>query len=274
MMQKTLLAAMAIFLFLPNLFNKDIQTPPSYNKKEKFNSQLAYISSIPQLEKYIDSIAANKNISINSFEYTELIESVVKDRFYHGFSHFSLSENWIAAVCGKWIQDGLGCKVQPGDIMQHSYAACSQQSIVIMALLRHKNIPYRKVAFPHHYAVESFVNNNWYFIDADMEPVIAKEERQLSHWNHQNDQLKKYYDTNHFSDLDYKFGSGVIAVNGPINEIPASHVKIFHAVTFVLSKILWCFPFLLIFFKTKFSFRPSFALSIKRRNAVPASLAV
>jgi hypothetical protein len=274
MMQKTLLAAMAILLFLPNLFNKDIQTQLSYDKKEKFNSQLGYISSIKLLEQYIDSIAVKKNISTHSFEYAELMESVVKDRFYHGFSHFSLSENWIAAVCGKWFEEGLSCKVKADDIIQHSYAACSQQSIVIMALLRNKNIAYRKVGFPHHYALESFINNNWYFIDANMEPVIATEQRLLSNWNHQNDKLKKYYHTDRFNNLNYVFGSGITAATGPVNEIPATHVRIFHAVTFVLSKILWCFPFLLIFFKTNFSFTPSFSLRIKRRNTAPASLAM
>lgn len=273
-MQKTFLATMAILLLLPNLFNKDIQTQLIYDKKEKFNSQLAYISSISQLEQHIDSIALKKNISTNSFEYTELMESVVADRFYHGFSHFSLSENWIAAVCGKWFEEGLACKVEPEQIMQHSYAACSQQSIVMMALLRNKNISYRKVGFPHHYALETFINKNWYFMDANMEPAIAKEQRMASNWNHQNDQLKKYYDTNRFNDLDYQFGSGIIATNGPVNEVPALNARIFHAVTSILSKILWCFPLLLIFFKTKFSFGPAFMLNIKRRNTAPVSLAV
>ena len=190
-MQKTLLTALAILLFLPNLFNTDIHTLLSYDKKEKFNSQLAYLNSIEKLERHTDSLALKRNIPVNSFEYTALLESVVKDRFYHGFSHFSLGENWIAAVCGKWVEEGLACKVQPEAIMQHSNAACSQQSIVMMEILRNKNIAYRNVGFPHHYALEVLINNNWNFIDADMEPTITKEQRMMSSWNHQNDKLKK-----------------------------------------------------------------------------------
>ena len=115
--------------------------------------------------------------------------------------------------------------------MQHSNAACSQQSIVIMSILRKKNISYRNVGFPHHYALEVFSNNNWYFIDPDMEPAITKEQRMLSSWKHQNDYLKNYYDTNRFNDLDYKFGTGLTATTGPINEVPASNARIFQGAT-------------------------------------------
>jgi hypothetical protein len=274
LMQKTFLAVLVILLFLPNLFNKDIHSIPVYDKKEKFNQQLAYINSISKLEAYTDSIALKKNTPANSFEYAILLESVVKDRFYHGFSHFSLSENWIAAVSGRWLEEGLACKVQPEEIMHHNNAACSQQSIVMMAILRNKNISYRNVGFPHHYALEVLINNNWYFIDADMEPVITKEQRILSSWNHQNDYLKKYYNANRFSDLDYKFGTGLTATTGPVNEMPALNARIFHAATAILSKILWCFPLLLIFFKPRFSFSRAFTLNIKRRSAAPVSLAV
>ena len=273
-MQKIFLTATAILLFLPNLFHEDIHTIPGYNKKEKFNVHLGYISSIHQLEQHIDSIATKKNISTNSFEYTSLLESVVEDRFYHGFSHFSLNENWIAAVCGKLFEEGLSCKVQPDDIMKHNIAACSQQSIVIMAILRKKNIPYRKVGFPHHYALEASVNNNWYFMDADMEPVMSKEQRMLTNWNHQNDRLKKYYNTNRFNNLDFMLGNGITATVGPVNEVPALNARIFHMVTAILSKIAWCFPLLLIFFKPIFSFRPELSFNMKEENSAPVSLAV
>jgi hypothetical protein len=273
-MQKAFLTALVILLFLPNLFNKDIHSLLPYDKKEKFDTQLAYINSTSKLEQHIDSMAAKKNIETNSFEYAELLETVVKDRFYHGFSHFSLSENWIAAICGKWFEEGLACKVQPEAIMQHSNAACSQQSIVMMTILRNKNIPYRNIGFPHHYALEVSGNNNWYFIDADMEPAITKEQRMQSSWSHQNDELKKYYDTNRFNDLDYKFGTGLTATTGPINEVPALNARIFQGTTTILSKILWCFPLLLIFFKPQFSFRPALKLNLKRRKSAPVSLAV
>ena len=272
-MQKPLLIAIALLLFLPNLFNKDIHSTLTYNQKEKFNSQLTYLNTVDKIEQYIDSLAIANHISTNSIAYIELTESVIQDRFYHGFSHFSLNENWIAAFCGKMFEEGLACKVKPEDILQHSNAACSQQSIVIMCLLRKKNISYRKVGFPHHYALEILSNNNWYFVDPDMEPVITREQRMLSSWKHQNDNLKKYYDPSRFNDLDYQFGIGLTAITGSINEVPASNARLFQGATAVLSKIVWMFPLLLLFFKPHFSFRKIFSFNRRIRRTPSVSLA-
>lgn len=271
-MQRVFLVVMSILLFLPNLFHKDINPTPAYDNKEKFNPALAYLNTIGRLEAYTDSLAVKKNIAAGSYEYAELLELVVEERFYHGFSHFSFDENWIAAIGGKFVEEGLACKVKPEDILQNSNAACSQQSIVIMAILRNKNIDYRKIGFPHHYALEVLDKDNWYFIDADMEPAITKTERMESSWKHHNDLLKKHYDTSRFNDLDYKFGSNVTAINGSINEVPARNAKIFHSVTAVFSKILWFVPLLLLIFRSKFSFRKPHGLFVRRTTPAPASL--
>jgi hypothetical protein len=196
-----------------------------------------------------------------------IAENVTKERFYHGFSHFTLDENWIAAVSGRFIEEGLACKVDEKEILKQNNAACSQQSIVMMWLLRKKNISYRYIGFPHHYAMEVFTGNNWYFFDADMEPAITKEQRMEGSWNLQSDILKKYYNTKRFNDLDYKFGMGLTASTGPVNEIPARKARIFQSATGWLSKILWCFPLILAFFSPSFSFSPSISFSLKRKPA-------
>ena len=162
-MQKPILIALAILLFLPNLFNKDLHSSSQFSKKENFDPRLSTLKSLQALELFADSIANSKNIQYNSFAYVELLETIIKNRFYHGFSHFTLSENWIAAVAGKWLKEDYACKVQPEKILQHNNAACSQQAIVLMALLRNKNISYRSVGFPHHYAMEVLINKNWHF---------------------------------------------------------------------------------------------------------------
>ena len=271
-MQKILLASFAVLLFLPNLFNKDINPVLAYDKKEKFDSRLSYINSITKLEAHTDSIAVQKNITPGNYEYVELLENVLENRFYHGFSHFALSENWIAAIAGKFIKEDYACKVQPEEILQHCNAACSQQAIVMMAVLRNKKISYRSLGFPHHYAMGVLLKNDWYFFDANMEPEISRENRRLTNWKHHNDYLKKYYDTNRFNDLDYKFGNSLLAIVGVTNEVPARNARLFDAVTGLLSKICWIFPLFLMFYRPKpmrlpFSFRipkkkPSFSLSV------------
>ena len=266
-MQKPLLIVIAVLLFLPNLFDKDVNACLHYDGKEKFDPKLSYINTISKLESYTDSIAAAKNLNSTDYRYVELLETVIKNRFYHGFSHFTLSENWIAALAGKYIKEDHACKVQPEKIMQQGNAACSQQSLVMMAILRNKNITYRSVGFPHHYAMEVMIKNNWYFFDANMEPDITKEQRLLTSWNHQNDNLKKYYDTNRFSDLDFKFGTGLTATTGSINEVPAPNARIFQSATGILSKIIWGFPLLLIFYRPRLSVkRPFISFRIQRKN--------
>lgn len=248
-MLKMLLIALSGLLLLPNFIHKDINPGLAYDKKEKFDPAFSYINSIGKLDTYTDSIAREKNIISGSFEYVELLEAIIEQRFYHGFSHFSISENWIAAFAGRIIKEDYACKVKPDQIMQHPNAACSQQAMVMMAVLRKKGTSYRSIGFPHHYAMEVLINNEWYFFDANMEPGITKVNRKLSSWQHHNDYLKPYYDTGRFNDLDFKFGNGLTALIGTSNEIPAQKASIFHTVTGVLSRICWIFPLLLIFYR-------------------------
>lgn len=248
-MQRILLFLLALLLCLPFLFKKDINPVLSYDQQEKFDSRLSYINTVQKLISHTDSIAFSGNIKAGTYEYAAVLESVISNRFYHGFSHFTLSENWVAAVSGKWLKEDYACKVQPEAIMQQSYAACSQQSLVMMAVLRKKGMNYRSVGFPHHYAMEVQAGNEWYFFDANMEPSISKENRSLAHWQHQNDYLKKFYDSKHYSNLDYQFGKGQTAIVGAINEEPAKNARLFHAITAVLSAMAWCLPLLLMFYR-------------------------
>ena len=272
-MQRILFFLLALLLCVPFLFKKDINPVLAYDQQEKFDSRLAYINSVQKLISHTDSIASAANIQSGTYEYAAVLESVISNRFYHGFSHFTLSENWVAALCGKWLKEDYACKVQPEAILQQPYAACSQQSLVMMAVLRKKGMNYRSVGFPHHYAMEVQAGKEWYFFDANMEPSITKENRSLANWQHQNDYLKKFYDHQHYSNLDYQFGKGQTAIVGSINEEPAKNARLFHAITAVLSAMAWCLPLLLMFYRFRlrasvpfFSLRlqqqkPSFSLS-------------
>jgi hypothetical protein len=248
----------AIVLALPLFIKQDIIAHPPYDGKEAFNPTLSRLNTIDKLAFYTDSLAKAQKLVPNSFEDVLSASMAVRRRFYHGFSHFSLHENWIAALAGRFIEEGLACKVKPNDILQHSNAACSQQSIVVMELLRRKNIPYRKVGFPHHYALEAYVEGNWYFFDPDMEPTMTKAQRNLAHWQHNNDVLKQYYDKSRYTNLDYQFGNGQMAIVGAVNEVPAANVKKFHTLTHLASRTAWLLPLLLLALYYRHRFRISF----------------
>ncbi|MBL0356514.1 MAG: hypothetical protein IPP72_06265 [Chitinophagaceae bacterium] len=273
-MKKTLLSCLAVLLFLPNLFNKEVNHTLAYNQKEKFDPRLSYINSISKLEYCADSIATVKHTGIHSYEYVEGLEAIIEERFYHGFSHFTVSENWMAAFAGRYLKEDYACKVQPEAIMQQPNAACSQQALVMMAVLRNKGISYRSVGFPHHYAMEVLIDKEWYFFDANMEPGITKQQRMLCNWQHQNDKLKQYYDGRLFNDLGFKFGIGATATIGKINEVPAQKARVFHAATGILSKILWCFPILLIFYRPRVRATLPFIVFRLQKNKTSLSLSV
>jgi hypothetical protein len=268
-MQKILLAFITLALFLPNLFTSTLQTSLPFNGKEKFEPALSGINSVARLEKYTDSVATAKNIPCHSFAYVELLNNVLERRFYHGFSHYSLSENWIAALAGKLVKEDYSCKVQPDEILGHANAACSQQALVMMQVLRDKNISYRPLGFPHHYAIEVLADGQWYFFDTNMEPVVSKAQRSLAHWQHRNDVMKQYYDPVIHTNINYQFGNHTTALIAAVNEEPGKRVAFFHVATGIFSKIGWLIPLLLLLYKGGFNmYVPFISVMTKRKRPV------
>ena len=250
-MIKPILITLSVVLLSLNFIDIDINERLAYDHKEQFDPQLSYLNSIDKLEKYIDSNEIAAAVNPGSVDYVVNISQAIRNRFYHGFCHFSLKENWIAAFSEKIIGYGLASKVKPDDIMHHEYAACSQQAMVMMEILRRKKISYRSVGFPHHFALEVLVNDKWYYFDPNMEPAMTNEQRLEDNWKCCADNLKKYYDTSRFNDLDWKFGKNYKVTQGKINQSFAANAKIFQSATSVLSKIMWCFPLLLLFYKSR-----------------------
>ena len=250
-MTKPILIALSAVLLSLNFINVDINERLPYDHKEQFDPKLSYLNSIDRLENYIDSNEKAGSIKPNTVDYVVTISQAIRNRFYHGFSHFTIQENWIAAFSEKIMGYGLASKVRPDDIMQNAYAACSQQSMVMMAILRRKHISYRNVGFPHHYALEASIQGKWYYFDPNMEPNMTNDERLEENWKCCADNLKKYYDTSRFKDLDWKFGKKLTVTTGTINETPAGHAKMFQSATSIFSRIMWCFPLLIALYKSR-----------------------
>jgi len=248
---KLMLIAISVLLALPNFLNIPLYEKPKYDNKELFDPRLGYINSIQKLIDVSDSIAKKENISQGSLSYAINVSSIIRKRFYHGFCLYPLTQNWIAATGEYVFANGLASIVKPDDILQYSYGGCSQQAIVLMEVMKIKNVPYRFVGFPHHFATELKLNNNWYFFDPNMEPNISDSDRLESKWNCCADSLKKFYDTSRFKDLDWTFGKNLIVSFGNVNAAPAPRASLFHVATKYLSKTLWLFPLLIAFNRPK-----------------------
>lgn len=247
---KFLLIAFSALLLLPNFLHINLANTPKYDQKEQFNPRLGYINSTDKLMHVADSIAHQKGISHNSVAYAVTVSQILKNRFYHGFSRYPLNQNWIAAVGEYFLGYGLACIVDSDEIMKFSFGGCSQQSIVLAEIMKRKKVPYRSVGFPHHYGTELQFNNEWYFFDPNMEPVIPDSARLESRWKKQIDNLKKYYDTTRYKNLDWMFGKTEPGV-GKVNADPAPNARLFHTTTKYLSKTLWLFPLIFVFYRRK-----------------------
>ncbi|MDB5222985.1 MAG: hypothetical protein JWN83_1652 [Chitinophagaceae bacterium] len=245
-----MLIGISVLLLLPNFFNIHLEKTPQYDHKELFNPGLAYINSTEKLIEVSDSTAKQNNIPQNTLAYAITVSKILRNRFYHGFSRYPLNQNWIAATGEYFLGYGLASIVNPDDILKYSFGGCSQQSIVLTEVMKRKNISYRKVGFPHHYATELRFNNNWYFFDPNMEPNIPDSDRLESKWKCCGENLKKYYDTSRFKNLDWAFGKDSVTF-GIVNAVPAPNATLFHTTTKYLSKTLWLFPLVIVFYRRK-----------------------
>ncbi|HEY5368728.1 MAG TPA: hypothetical protein VIJ75_07030, partial [Hanamia sp.] len=216
---KIFLFSLSILLLLPNFFNITLEQKPEYNKIEYFDPSLSEINSVEKLTNYADSIS-QKKYQRNTLEYALVVSDILENRFYHGFSVYSLRQNWIAAVSEYLFGHYLANPVLPDDILKYPYAGCSQQAIVLAEAMKKNHVPFRKIGFPHHYATELEFNNSWYFFDTNMEPEMTAEERNLKNWNHNSDSLKKYYHKN-YAAINWGLGDGLKAHVGQINAAPA-----------------------------------------------------
>ena len=241
--------SLSILLLLPNFLNVTLEQNPKYNKIEFFDPSLSKINSVQKLMNYSDSIS-NKTCKRNSLQYALVISDVLQNRFYHGFSVYSLRQNWIAAVTQYLFGHYVANPVLPEDILKYPYAGCSQQAIVLTEVMKRNQVPYRSLGFPHHYATELEFNNSWYFFDTNMEPVMNAEDRNLKNWNHNSDSLKKFYHKN-FAAINWGLGEGLKADVGKIDAAPAPRASLFQIITMYLSRLLWIVPFFIAVYLPK-----------------------
>jgi hypothetical protein len=176
----TLLASCLQLLGGSNPLTRLDYKDPVYNKMEEFDPSLARLNSIDKLVKYCDSLYLSTVFNDNADEvqrdYTNIVSSVVRKRFYHGYSYYGFGNNYLSLLISKLTVPGLDAVVVPNDILKYPWAACSQQSIVMMEVLRSKGFATRKVSFQGkisgHFCFEVYYDGGWHFYDTNMEPDV------------------------------------------------------------------------------------------------------
>ncbi len=255
---------------------------PVYNKVEDYDPALQRLNTLDKLEAYCDSIYRQNNqgqLTIrDDGTYPEIASAVVRNRFYHGYSVYGFSNNFMAMLFSQISIEGLSAIVLPDDILKYPFAACSQQSIVMMDLLRRKGFAIRKVGFKGkkygHFCFEANYQGTWHFYDPNMEPDV----KTLNAYNrpgiaflagHRDILLKAYHRYPEELVLDvfpnYFYGRP--------NEAAAPRARLFQQVTKFLSYTMWTF-FLLAFIWTRRLYKRMAiqAGPARKRKTVPVEL--
>lgn len=224
---------------------------PAYNHLEEYEPALQRLNSISALANYCDSIYSEKNSRREAIRFDEAFPEIavnsVRKRFYHGYSFYGFNDNFMAMTLSSLVNiKGLSAIVIPDDILKFPYAACSQQSIVLIELLREKGFKTRKVGFQGktygHFCFEVFYNGSWHFYDPDMEPnvnVLAAYHRPGIQFlaSHQDILLEAYaqYPREKVLDIfpNYFYGS--------VDKFPAPLAMFYQKLTKFLSYTIWIF---------------------------------
>ncbi len=244
----------SILPFIGKLLKKDFSGNVDA-KDELYNPALLRINSIEKAISYVDSVYSTKYTStFDTAGYVHAASKFTKEKFYHGLSRYSFSDNWIAYFGAKLFWSHLSAIVDPNDIIKHPEGLCSQQTIVFMEILKHRHINVRYVGLgykegPGHFLSEVRYNNSWRLYDVTMEPKWSKVKcvhESMDYYLTNRDSLYQIYD----SRLDKTVFDKILKKieYGKPNEFPAKKMLLLHQITYIFT---YLFP---LFFIVMFIF--------------------
>ncbi|HSN62470.1 MAG TPA: hypothetical protein VLR49_16150 [Ferruginibacter sp.] len=255
-MIKPLIVAVAVLLLLPNIPGIHLAaTPALYNGKEKFSPQLSFINSIDKLEKFVDAAATSKNISFQSLEYAELLDNTIAFRFYESYSCKTLQQDWITVLTDKFTGTHLSSLISPNDILKHPNAAAVQQNIIMMEILKRKNLAFRNIYIDGQKAMEIQIAGSWYFFNVGKEPALKGYERISGNQGIYARNLKGYYGPAIQNDPTTLPQQMLSVKRGSINASPLTSLSLLQNITAILSKTAWAFCLLLLWVVRKRAFK-------------------
>ncbi len=239
-------SVLIIISVTPIIFSTVSNLNNTYGNKELFNIELSRFKSVEDVTAHIDGIysVTHSSPEIDTLAYVKATSDIVKKRFYHGLSEYSIKDNWIAVLFGKLLWNHLSAIVEPDDILNYSEGLCSQQTIVFLEILKRKGIKTRWIGLgykegPGHFLAEVHYQGKWHLYDVNLEP---KWERVTNH--HESITYYKQY-----PDTLYLAYEGILSRSlfdkimekvqyGEVNEFPAKKMLLFHSVTKIITYII------------------------------------
>jgi hypothetical protein len=198
------------------------------------------------------------------------IERLVRAKFYHGYSKYTFCENWIAHFAGRFVWTDLSAKIDPEDVLDHPYAGCSQQGLVVQEILKRRGYEYATVGLPPesfpHFASAVKISGRWYYIDS-WGPIPRGQERLIPLGLIRSG---RSLDQDFVGSVGADFRSALAqrkAFVRSVNSFPASEGLVFHKLTLWFSNWSW-----LVFLV--FAAILHFAPKVGSRNTEPRSTLV
>ena len=221
---------------------------------EEYNLDYGRFNSISKILSHLDSAAFLQDQPLTSSRYyVDCLDTLFRNRFFHGYSHYNIEDDYISYFLGKYVWYDLSASVDPEFILSHNQAACSQQSIAFMAVLRGKGYKVRKVGLNGHFCTEVFYDGSWHLYDTNLEPSFKKDRPipSVEYLTINKSSLYEAYKGKlNKEGLDYMFADPQLEV---VDELPGKNIRMFHKVTQVLSHSLWLFIFI-VYLLLEFSF--------------------
>jgi hypothetical protein len=206
---------------------------------ETFDVDSKQLQSINDVIAYADSICLNES-NTNNFDtscFVKKVNEIIKKKFHLGVAHYSLKENWIAALSGKLIWSHFSAIVHADDILKHNVGLCNQQSIVFMKVLNTKGMSVRSLGLgypqgPGHFACEVWYNNEWHLYDVSKEPnwhAVYNKNKSFEYYLNNKDTLYMLYNHQWPRQTFDKLISRV--VYGEVNATPGLKMYWFQRIT-------------------------------------------
>jgi hypothetical protein len=133
---------------------------------EIFDPELTSVSTLKAAREEVGKMAPVGGFH-SQREIAIAIESVLRRRFYHGYSEYVFLENpFLSAI--SLLKPDVRAIIDPNDIIKFPYAGCSQQAIVFQALLSSYGIQYATLgtAIPKHFTSLAKLDGTWSYVDS------------------------------------------------------------------------------------------------------------
>ncbi len=206
---------------------------------EIYDPSLAYLTSVDDVTHWLDSTAAMHGIKPSTRAYVDLADTLIRLRFVHGYSYYRPSDDYISYLLGRLVWSDLSAVVEPDHILKFNYAACSQQAIVFMAILRQKGYRTRTISLQGHFCTGVFYQGQWHFYDPNKEPKFSKVQpipSTLELLANKNLAYQAYHGILSKSQVDTMFSQVTLEESATL---PGHRARLLHKITSFLSRFGW-----------------------------------